>query len=624
MEENSDPPPYVPQPETAPDIENFEDSAIRDRENDMSILKGSVNKIADSLKTLTNMMVSQNTVSMQHAQTISTNEKNLNDVLSKLNELSTRGRETTKSEKTDKKRSSSNPEDTKWYDFWMQRGKKNDYRREKDTPSLFPKVEVKNHDIPTNRVDERQLAIEKPATTFQNVSATGPQIYPKGENIYPLHPVSNRRTAEYPTKEYNTPIQGINHQDDRLDRYKTANIPQYPGIRKVGEYLSNNYGARPKTYTQDTDKHNYPGNFNNSYPHNYRTHDDEFDDISKKNYENERYQMVPQFRQDNAYSSKLVYETTKYLSSTVTLNLTNSSLMTFLRQFSVLQNDHQVFSQVDYITIINKFTGTDIQIQIGKYSAGIQHLTYVKYVELLMNLKNGFHVCDNDILAKLNEIQAKSLNVVELFLKVVGHVDSVGDKVWPTETKNRHTFYYIKKYMTPALRQSLDTMMKTDYYGEDIYPSQEEVRQFCIRANKNMEMTKSTRGMGVNMIYQQSDNNVSDRMNHIHGSDRILEVKMEKKDKPGSRYEVYCECCERKGYHSTDKCFYHTDPQIAHKNQMRANITNCMLCRGAHMALECPVYPRQSPIYPFCKKCTAKGIKGMHHETKLCKESAEN
>ena len=168
MSENNDgPPPYNPQPEAAPEIENFEDSAMRDRENDMSILKGSVNKIADSLKTLTNMMVSQNTVSMQHAQTITTNEKNLNDVLNKLKELSSRGRETTKSEKTDKKRSSSNPEDTKWYDFWMQRGKKNDYRKEKDTPSLFPKVEVKNHDLPTNRADVRQLAIEKPTTTFQ-------------------------------------------------------------------------------------------------------------------------------------------------------------------------------------------------------------------------------------------------------------------------------------------------------------------------------------------------------------------------------------------------------------------------------------------------------------------------
>lgn len=310
--------------------------------------------------------------------------------------------------------------------------------------------------------------------------------------------------------------------------------------------------------------------------------------------------IIPKLKDSNQYNDKLVHETIKYLSHTVKLTLKDTTLMTFLRQFSLLSHRHFTFSTIDYIQVINSFVGPDIQKEMGRHGVWLEKLNYTEYIDLIKSLKNGFYTTPNDILNKLGEINAKSMSLTQLFITVTDEIDSIDDRVWPPHIKAQNTFYYCKKHLSPSLRQNIDALLRMSEYGEDIYPSRASIRNFMLRAQNNLNMSKGNKQFNINKV------------NDKNGT----------KEKNTEKY--WCEFCNRKGGHSTDNCFYHSDQEIGHQNQQRAKIKNCMLCRDeSHMALNCEKYPNQMPVFNFCTHCIKKG-KRMHHKSSGCKEEAEN
>ena len=99
---------------------------------------------------------------------------------------------------------------------------------------------------------------------------------------------------------------------------------------------------------------------------------DEFQNLNDNN-ENLRFRNLesietPRFKISNDdYNTKLVHETIKHLQFTVKLSLTKTSLMAYLRQFSILTNQDFMFTEIEYINVINSFVGPEMQEEQGKH-----------------------------------------------------------------------------------------------------------------------------------------------------------------------------------------------------------------------------------------------------------------
>ena len=334
---------------------------------------------------------------------------------------------------------------------------------------------------------------------------------------------------------------------------------------------------------------------------------DEFQNLNDNN-ENLRFRNLesietPRFKISNDdYNTKLVHETIKHLQFTVKLSLTKTSLMAYLRQFSILTNQDFMFTEIEYINVINSFVGPEMQEEQGKHHVWLAEYRddFTGYIGMLRGLKSGFYVTQNDVLNQLNEINTKNMGIFQLFLTVGDIVDSVDNLEWPEKIKNQHYFYYVKRNITPALRQSIDMLLKMDG-TKYVYPSKRVLKDFCLRADRNMTMgvvgSKRT-GFSVNKVGSAGQ--------------------------PEGKGTSFCNSCKREGYHDEKTCFFHKDREIAHKNQVKYNIESCMMCRSTkHMALNCDKYPNEMPVFKFCGFCLKNGTKA-HHKEASCLEKAGN
>lgn len=414
-----------------------------------------------------------------------------------------------------------------------------------------------------------------------------------------------------------------------------------------------------------------------------------YNDFETKMYPNRQNHQenidMPSFKQSTyePYNTKLVHETIKYLQHTVKVPLNKTSLMSYLRQFSILAHQNNVFTTIEYIHIVNSFVGNEMFELQSQHHVWLNDYAedYEGFINMLRGLKSGFHITTNDVLSLLSEINPKNMSIFQLYLKVAEIVDGVDDKEWPADQKNEHLFYYIKRNISPSLRQSIDMLLQTNYYGRNIYPSKAAIKDFCLRAEKNMSMSqKRAGGYNVNLVHEEeeepptcvrngdhdtrvrdnggngknNDDRRYDNRNRNNGNryrdngnrdnnryrdngnrdNRYRDNGNNNRDN-GYRYgnrqqnnvpdtSKYCESCQRNTNHTIDLCFYNPDRQIGHENQLKFDIRNCMLCKSRdHMALDCPVYPGEMPIFGFCQNCIARNIKA-HHKTVQCKENKGN
>ena len=102
---------------------------------------------------------------------------------------------------------------------------------------------------------------------------------------------------------------------------------------------------------------------------------------------------------------------------------------------------------------------------------------------------------------------------------------------------------YIKKNLLLTLRHNIDSLVTKNIYGKDVLPSKAAVKEFCMKAQRNVEMSQKS---------EFNINNVNQR------------ALSEPKKKTTTKKKYFCEFCNRKGDHSSLTCFYNTNQEVAY------------------------------------------------------------
>ena len=160
--------------------------------------------------------------------------------------------------------------------------------------------------------------------------------------------------------------------------------------------------------------------------------------------------------------------------------------------------------------------------------------------------------------------------------------------------------------MPVPLKPIFDMLMSFGPQGQEIFPTRMSMKQFLIKNLKNSIDETKPKGLGV---FQATDSRSTQRQGFRNPHRDNLSL---------------CSNCHR-GMHSPTYCFWHPDREVGHQNQMRANLTSCLLCKSPdHLSINCDLYKKDSPVYQHCDDCFEKHRVKPFHSSKKCIGLAEN